>query len=517
MAEESGQGGYLTDAPYVRTYVPDLAPGWLRLVAALNGFPQPLARGFDYCELGFGSGDTLVTLAASQPEARFVGVDLLPDHVAAARGLAERGGVGNVRVIEGDFADLGGEELPAFDYMTAHGVLSWVSPAKRQAALDLAAARLKPGGLLYVSYNALPGWAPIEPLRRLMNEAGSTVAGGSLARARHGLRVARALSDAGAGYFAKNPETRSIMDTMDRMGDHYIAHEYFHEHWVPMYFADVAREMADRGLYYVGQLPVPLNYRDLAVPASMGELFRQVTNRIDFETLKDYAVNEFFRRDVYIKGSAACAGATTQIFLQSTPFTAVTGGEPLRRELRLPHCELRFAGPLFDAVLPALEGSAASAAELARRPGLAALGAPALRDALQRAALSDQVWPVLSPVAPRGAPRPGARHRVPLAFNRMLLGELFAQDTVVLASPVAGTGVRASRLRAVCLLMLCEAEADRAAWLRAFLARHPLRLHDGERPVDELPAQESLILREFSSFVGGPLAELLRLGVVEEG
>ena len=56
---------------------------------------------------------------------------------------------------------------------------------------------------------------------------------------------------------------------------------------------------------------------------------------------------------------------------------------------------------------------------------------------------------------------------------------------VVGSEPVYGmpsisqtAGTRASRLRAVCLLMLCEAEADRAAWLRAFLARHPLRLHD---------------------------------------
>ncbi|RYE92234.1 MAG: methyltransferase domain-containing protein, partial [Myxococcales bacterium] len=384
MSAEAREGGYLTDVAYVRTYVPDLAPAGLRLVAALNGFSPPPSRAFDYCELGFGSGDTLLTLAASLPDSRFVGVDLLPDHVAAARAMAARGAVGNVTLLERDFADLGGEDLPGFDYITAHGVLSWVSPDKRRAALDLAAARLRPGGLLYVSYNALPGWAAVEPLRRLLLDAGSMAAGDSLARARHGVRVASLLRDAGAEYFRSNPASVTMLETMARMGDHYVAHEYFHGDWVPMYFADVAREMADRGLYYVGQLPLALNYRDLALPPRLGELCRSVTNRIEFESLKDYALNEFFRRDVYIKGSAACTAEHSHAYLQSTAFTAVTGGAAVARDLALPHHTLRFAGPLFDALLPELERSSATAAELALRPALAPFGVRAVGDALMR-------------------------------------------------------------------------------------------------------------------------------------
>jgi SAM-dependent methyltransferase len=518
MAQEitgsSVEQGYLTDVAYVRTYVPDLAPGGLRLVAAINGFPQPKARDFDYCELGFGSGDTLVTLAAATPDSRFVGVDLLPDHVAAAGRLAAQGSVGNVRLLERDFADLAGEDLPAFDYVTAHGVLSWISPAKRHAALDLIASRLAPGGLAYVSYNALPGWAAVEPLRRLMLDAGSTIEGDSLAKARHGVRVASLLSDADAGYFRSNPATRSILETMRKMGEHYVAHEYFHAHWVPMYFADVAREMAERGMYYVGQLPIPLNYRDLAVPASMTDLFKLVSNRIDFETLKDYALNEFFRRDVYIKGSASCSGDLTRDYLQSTPFTAVAGGAPLRRELQLPHHALHFTGPLFDALLPALEGSVATADELSHRPGLSDFGAQAIRDAMLRVILGDQVWPARAPVAPAPPPSPAARYRIPLAYNRMTVAEL--SDPIVLASPVLGSGVRISLIQAVCLRMLTEADAaGRAAWLTDFIARHPLRLHAGEQIVTDPGAQESLILREFSGFTAGRLAELVRLGVVE--
>src|SRR5689334_12867672 len=206
--------GYLSDVPYLRTFSKDLSPAMLRLVAALNGFPAPPADDFDYCELGSGNGDTTAALAAAHPGSRFLGVDVNPEHVAFATSLANGGGLGNVRFLERDFADLAGEGLPDFDYICAHGVLSWISPEKRKALLAFAEAKLKPGGLLYVSYNALPGWAAVEPLRRLMVDSAAGIEGGTLDRARHAVAVATLLKDGGAGYFASNPVAKDMLDTM---------------------------------------------------------------------------------------------------------------------------------------------------------------------------------------------------------------------------------------------------------------------------------------------------------------
>ena len=262
MQDHAG-AGYLTDVPYVRQFCKELSPQLLRAAAALNGFVPPPGDDFDYCELGSGTGDTTNTLAAAHPAARFVGVDLNAQHVAFARALAERGGLGNVRYLERDFAALAAEALPPFDYVVAHGVLSWVSPEARSKLLDLAATRLKPGGILYVSYNALPGWAAVEPLRRLMRDLSAGVEGSSVDRARHGAGAARLLRDCGAEYFASNPAASEMLDTIARMGETYAAHEYLGEHWHPMYFADVAGEMAARDLAFIGQLPLYANYRDL--------------------------------------------------------------------------------------------------------------------------------------------------------------------------------------------------------------------------------------------------------------
>ncbi len=519
MAATATPEEYVTDVAYLRNFVEDLGPSRLRLVAALNGFAPPPAGDFDYCELGCGNGDTTMTLAAAFPGARFLGVDVNPEHVAFASGLSARAGLTNVRFLERDFEALAAEALPAFDYMGAHGVLSWVSAAKRKALVDLCAAKLKPGGLLYVSYNALPGWASIEPLRRLMLDSAAGVPGTSLDRARHGLALAKVLDDAGAGYFTDNPTARSMLETMRKAGLPYVVHEYLHAHWSPMYFADVAREMAGADLYFVGQLPLHLNYRDLSLPPAMVQLFKGVDNRVALESLKDFALNEFFRRDVYVKGRASCSPETTRAYFESTPLGAPVGAPFVLREVRLPHYQLQFAGPIFDALVPALAEGSATVAELARRPELARYGASAIRDALLRLVLGDQVIPMTRSATFAGAPAGSDRYRVPLAWNRAILEQrLSSKNLVTLASPLAGTGTALSTLQATALHLLTAVEPSaRDAWLAAFVGRASLQLHDGDRNVTDPEEQRRILSGKVDEFHEKRVPELLRLGILEPG
>jgi SAM-dependent methyltransferase len=503
---DAGETGYLRDVAYVRQFSKELAPLALRAAAALNGFAPPPADDFDYCELGCGTGDTTNTLAAAYPRARFVGVDFNAEHVAFARSLAARGGLGNVRFVERDFADLAHETLPDFDYVCAHGVLSWIAPETRGRLLDFAAARLKPGGVLYVTYNALPGWAAVEPLRRLMLDASAGVEGSSLDRARQGAGVASLLCEAGAEYFASNPAAEEMLYTALKMGLPYAAHEYFGAHWQPMYFADVAAEMATRDLGFIGQLPLYLNYRDLTIPASAMELFRRVSDRASFESLKDFAINEFFRGDLYVRASTPRDESTTRAFVETTRFGTLAALEHVKREVHLRHHVLRFEGPLFDALIERLAGTPSSLPELLSDPALAGHGEEALRPAVLRLLLGEQI-----------APMQAGPHRVPWDYNRTILEQrLSTRDPVVLASPVAGTGVVVPTLQAVALrLMTGVAPADRPAWIRSFVARQPVRLEVGGRTVETEDEQASVLTEEVEKFRLGRLPKLVALGVVE--
>jgi SAM-dependent methyltransferase len=519
MASAGGEDpGYSTDVPYLRTFSGDLSPALLRLVAALNGFAPPPTPSFDYCELGAGNGDTTAALAAANPEGRFVGVDVSPEHAAFGAGLASRGEVENLRFLSMDFADLGRADLPDFDFITAHGVLSWVSPEMRRTMIEVASAKLKPGGLLYVSYNALPGWAAVEPLRRLMIDSAAGAPGSGLDRARRALALVTALGAGGAEYFASNPAARTMLETMTKLGLPYVVHEYLQPDWHPRYFVDVAREMAASSLHFVGQLPLHLNYRDLALSPALRDLFKGVTDRIAFESLKDFALNEFFRRDVYIKGAQACSPETTRAYLESTAFGTLLDPGQFQREIQLPHRTLRFDGLVFDAVIPALSGGAKTLDELARLPALGAVGAAGLREAILLLLLGGQVIPMARSAPAKPAPGDGlGLYRVPLAYNRMMLGQrLSAENPIILASPAAGTAMVLSQLEAIALRLLTEvAPGARPAWIRALVTRQPLRLRVGDRWLDDADEKVRVLGDQLTQLHAQRLPKLLELGIVE--
>lgn len=513
-SEESAQR-YLTDVAYVRQFCSELNPAMLRATAALAGCPPPAGDDFDYCELGSAHGDTIATLAAAYPRSRFVGVDLNPEHVGAARSLASRGALENVRFLERDFDDLTSDELPKLDYLCAHGLLTWIAPEKRASLFARAAAWLKPGGLLYVSYNTLPGWAAVEPLRRFMLDASANIEGGTPARVRHALAAAKLLCDANAEYFVASPAGKDILAKMLELGVPYTAHEFFNAHWHPMYFADVSAEALQYDLRFVGQLPLHQNYGDLTIPPALREAARSVSDRRAWEHLKAFATNEFFRRDVYVNGAVAHAEDAKHAYLETTTFGTLAPAAEIKREIALPNRTLAFTGPVFDSVIATLAARSSTVRELAATPSLAPFGVEALRKAVLELLMGNDVIPVSS--SPETPAVTGSRYHVPLAFNRAILAQpLSPNHPIVLASPFAGTGVGISMLHAVLLRALTEASPDdRAAWMRAFVDANPLRVSDHGRTVNDKADLARIVEVQFEQFCATHLAKLIELGIVE--
>ena len=134
--------------------------------------PNPIVVG--NCQGGWA---TLV-LAAANPDGLFIGVDFNPAHIARAQSVAQSAGLSNIVFHEASFEELAANPstLPPLDYVTAHGVYSWIGERSRHAFVELLRARLKPGGAAYISYNAQPGWNRIAPLQRLLLDQTGTVA-----------------------------------------------------------------------------------------------------------------------------------------------------------------------------------------------------------------------------------------------------------------------------------------------------------------------------------------------------
>ncbi|WP_394834938.1 class I SAM-dependent methyltransferase [Pendulispora rubella] len=504
---------YVTDVTCYRSFVGDLSPAKLRLVAAINGFPMPPGEDFDYCELGSAHGDTVSVLAASNPRARFIGVDVNAAHIASSHRLAREGKLDNLRFVERDFEELDHEPIPDLDFIAAHGVLSWIGPAKRKALVDFASRKLKPGGLLYVGYNALPGWSAVEPLRQLLLTGGAGAKDDTMERARLGFALAKHMHDAGAMYFTANPSATAMLKRMEELGLPYIAHEYLNANWTPMYFSQMARELSEADLYFVGQSTLYANYRDLAVPPVLAKLFEGISDRGMYESFKDFALNEFFRRDVFIKGRTGRSPEAVRAYFDSTSF-GLLHSFPVP-EFRLPHGTLTFEGPLFEALFATLaEGGAATESTLVAHPKLEAFGAENVRAALLRALLTERAAPMPS------ASRPFSEKeswRVGLDYNRMILRQGPRPEIpLVLASPITGTGVSISPLEVLAIRLLAEVPPSKwQEWIRDLFVQHAYRIVVGGRAVEGADEGVRLVLAEVTRFRRSRLRSFVEWGILE--
>jgi SAM-dependent methyltransferase len=93
-------------------------------------------------------------------------------HIEHGRGIAAEAAIRNVSFHTADFANATELSLPQFDYIVSHGVYSWISPQARAAMRSFIDCHLKPGGLVYLSYNAMPGRAADLPFQRLVRAIG---------------------------------------------------------------------------------------------------------------------------------------------------------------------------------------------------------------------------------------------------------------------------------------------------------------------------------------------------------
>lgn len=194
--------GYVTEVPYTSQYYAEMAPGYLAFACLRQGArPPELAPGAAYLELGCGQGYGLNLLAAANPGLDFFGVDFHPGQIANARRLKAAAGLSNVIFEDYSFEEmlaLPAGRLPQFDVIALHGIYSWVSAKNREIVVRLLDRLLKPGGMVYLSYNCLPSWAMFAPLQRFIFEHAARAAGDPRIKVVEALRAALQLCESKA-------------------------------------------------------------------------------------------------------------------------------------------------------------------------------------------------------------------------------------------------------------------------------------------------------------------------------
>jgi SAM-dependent methyltransferase len=274
-------------------------PDRLATQAALFGLPfAPVSR-CRVLDIGCGDGANLIPMAVAYPDARFIGFDLSGNAIARGQQVIAALSLTNIRletcdVMEADFG------AGAFDYVIAHGLYAWIPEAARDALLASTRRHLAPGGVAFVSYNALPGGRIRQIMREMLLFQIRDVVGAA-ARFEAARREAQAFVDA---YSDADPHQRLIKAELREMLERpaaVLAHDDLGEVYEPVYLHQFLDHAGRRGLQYLTEATLgrcgegfrpesALDDPTFDVPASL--------QRLDFRVLRSYRENLLVHADV---------------------------------------------------------------------------------------------------------------------------------------------------------------------------------------------------------------------------
>ncbi|HEV8592622.1 MAG TPA: class I SAM-dependent methyltransferase, partial [Pyrinomonadaceae bacterium] len=152
--------------PYPSKFFVQTHPDRLATQATLFGVSPANVPTCRVLELGCGNGSNLVAQAYLLPDATFVGVDLAKTHIDDALAAAKELGLTNIEFRQMDVMEMSESDFGKFDYITAHGLFSWVPDFVRTKILELYRELLGENGVGYVSYSAYPGAHQREMVQR---------------------------------------------------------------------------------------------------------------------------------------------------------------------------------------------------------------------------------------------------------------------------------------------------------------------------------------------------------------
>lgn len=350
--------------PYPGWAFPETAPGHLAVIARLAGLHTGDPNRPRVLELGCGMGANLLAQATAYPRGHFVGVDLSARHVEAARETAAAAGIGNATFVQASVEDLP-RTLGRFGFVIAHGVYSWVPQRVRRALLAAMARHLAPDGVAYVSYNALPGWAPVGALRQVLLRDVDRRAD-PVEQVRAARRTLRALSDASGDIdtpwraFLRN-EARRAGQAADSLVFHDLLateNEAFHLH-------EVAAAAAEAGLRAVADaLP------EETAPETLGEAalraVRDAGCGLPLDLVADTVAGRRFRRTVLVAAERTAEAPPPTV--EDLWFSAVLRPTPEAGDAVRAGQPVPFTGPYEFTARPETGALLLAAAELGRGP-----------------------------------------------------------------------------------------------------------------------------------------------------
>ena len=309
MVNEEMQQTIYKELGYKSYPFPFTTPAYLEAYGTLVGLKPPTAKTARVLELGATYGGNIISQAAHNPEATFVGIELSQDQVEKGNKIIGDAKLDNVSLVQGDILNFD-ESMGTFDYIIAHGFYSWISDEMKDKLLDIIYNHLADNGIAYVSYNTYPGWHTMEEVRQLM-----LFANRGHDESTHKEKVLRGKtvgSLVGAQILnydnlkERNSKFLSALRSVMQKDDYYVGHDHLEPHNDPCYLYQFNDHLKANNLAYVGDADLTLSMVRTYDESIADKLEQLAPNsQADQEQYLDFMLDTTFRKSIICKASAA--------------------------------------------------------------------------------------------------------------------------------------------------------------------------------------------------------------------
>lgn len=496
--------GYVADQEYTSDYHHAYTPAMLDYVALLNGIAPPdrPAGQFRFCDLGCGFGMTALALAAANPAAQVYGIDFMAEHIDVSSALAERAGISNAHFHQLSFAQALDEDFEPFDYIVAHGIYSWVTAEVRAEVLAFIQRYLKPGGLAYVCYNAMPGKANILPVQKFVSHIASRAEGLGAERVLQAFGHLQLLQQQGARTLQGRPDVDMLLQSLSNEDPRYLAHEYLHSAWEPRYSIDVAAEMAMAGTEFIGSATLFSNDDRFLLTPQQQAYVNSFDNINERELIKDYLLDVPFRRDVFARSPRRLDAAEQERRFGKLMLMLPLAADAVEYTVKVAFVEASVDTPIARNIVKALASGPKTVNQLLSRWDMMSASVQEVRDVVFMLLCSQQLTLV-------------EQDKVATASR---LNDVLRDAGYVCNALVTPYGVAVEMQLPELMLALGAPQGDRierANWLRSESQRlgRPLRDGNKQRLADDAGDEAyAALVDDFDRRRAGLLTQLLPIG-----
>jgi hypothetical protein len=339
-------------------------------------------------------------------------------------------------------------------------------------------------------------------MRHLMTEHASVMGSsgkGVVSRVDGALEFAKELLETNPIFARANPAVVDRLKKVSEQNRHYLAHEYFNKDWHPMHFATMSDWLSEAKISFACSAHYLDHIDAVNLTTEQQKMLKEISDSNFKESVRDFMVNQQFRRDYWIKGARRLAPVEQAELIKKQRIILVSFSTDIPLKVKGALGEANLNGSIYEPILNALSNHKVNSIE------------ELIAEVKDNEVKADQVLQAIMVLIGLGhialvqSDEQIAKSKLNSnKLNRFLIDKArFNLELSTLASPITGGGHAVNRIHQMFMLAMSQGKRQPQDWAQSAWAvldiQNQRLLKDGN-PIETAEGNLVELIRQAKEF-----------------